>query len=608
MKPISKVIINGTNLSEFKHLSLVQTMYDHHSFKIVIGHEVIEELGGNTLNKSKDWLGKVAIILLGTNVFVGIVTNVNMQHGYGLFGDLVVSGYSQTILLEAGPHLSSWTDQALRDIVDEVMAGLKSTINPKYQSTIGYMTQYRESNFQFLKRIACQYNEWFFYDGEQLLFGEPSEKPVIPLFYGTDMDNVNISLKVRPVKYEAFSYHSMRDQPIEGVTQNNVRGLGELGAHAFKAAQDTFIFSPRISSGPRVPDKGSLDDMLENIQNAAAANLSMASGNSSKQDLRPGVIIDFKANVFNVGAWKTKPFGQYLVTAVHHQSTGTDTYINYFEAVPAGVKVPPEPAIKMPTAYPQIATVLSNDDPDKKGRIQVQFQWQMIEGLHTNWIRVMTPDAGVSDKVGTNRGWVTIPEVGDQVMIGFRYGDPARPFVMGSLFHGISGAGGDANNKMKSFTTKSGSTMTLNEDEGSIVMRDAQGNNMHYDGAGNISITSAETITLSCGSSTISMKKDGKIDINGVDIKVLGGNTIDLTAEPIEEGAAGTISMTSEKDFTAKSKTTIVDINAKQAVSVKSEEANLNLSGKTTTSIGAEDIVVAGSSTIRIESSDTDIF
>ena len=42
----------------------------------------------------------------------------------------------------------------------------------------------------------------------------------------------------------------------------------------------------------------------------------------------------------------------------------------------------------------------------------------------------MTPDGGSSSDVKSNRGFVFIPEVGDQVLLGFRHGDPARPYVM----------------------------------------------------------------------------------------------------------------------------------------------------------------------------------
>ena len=50
--------------------------------------------------------------------------------------------------------------------------------------------------------------------------------------------------------------------------------------------------------------------------------------------------------------------------------------------------------------------------------------------MQTSWIRVLTPDAGVSDKVSTNRGFVFIPEKDDIVLVGFRYDDPNRPFVL----------------------------------------------------------------------------------------------------------------------------------------------------------------------------------
>lgn len=49
---------------------------------------------------------------------------------------------------------------------------------------------------------------------------------------------------------------------------------------------------------------------------------------------------------------------------------------------------------------------------------------------------MMSPDAGGTDQVSQNRGYVAIPEVGDQVMVGFVHNHPDRSFVMGGMFHG----------------------------------------------------------------------------------------------------------------------------------------------------------------------------
>ena len=93
--------------------------------------------------------------------------------------------------------------------------------------------------------------------------------------------------------------------------------------------------------------------------------------------------------------------------------------------------------------------------------------------MHTDWIRVMTPDGGgCRDGVETNRGFVFIPEVGDHVLVGFRHGDPNRPYVMGSLFNGITGGGGGKGNSCKSITTRSGSTLAMNDETGSVRLAD----------------------------------------------------------------------------------------------------------------------------------------
>jgi uncharacterized protein involved in type VI secretion and phage assembly len=68
----------------------------------------------------------------------------------------------------------------------------------------------------------------------------------------------------------------------------------------------------------------------------------------------------------------------------------------------------------------------------------------------------MTPDAGSSSEVPKNRGMVLIPEIGDHVMLGFRYNDPNRPFVLGSMYNGTTGAGGQEKNYLKSIFTRGG--------------------------------------------------------------------------------------------------------------------------------------------------------
>ena len=192
----------------------------------------------------------------------------------------------------------------------------------------------------------------------------------------------------------------------------------------------------------------------------------------------------------------------------------------------------------MPLAETQMATVLSNADPEGKGRVRVRMNWQ-TDGMQTGWVRVMTPDGGSSKDVKSNRGFVFIPEVGDQVLLGFRHGDPARPYVLGSLFNGTTGGGGGQGNNCKSLTTRSGSSLKLDDSVGSVTLHDKGGVSMNFDGGGNQTLATKASATTTVGkdASVLRMDKDGIIDLSGhtkVRIAINDSTYIQLTDGEID--------------------------------------------------------------------------
>ena len=248
--------------------------------------------------------------------------------------------------------------------------------------------------------------------------------------------------------------------------------------------------------------------------------------------------------------------------------------------MPAEIAVLPEPEVEMPIAQVQMATVVSNDDPKKKGRVQVKMNWQSGD-MKTSWIRVMTPDAGSSDSVSSNRGMVFIPEKGDQVLVGFRHNNPNRPFVLGSLFNGKSGGGGGSDNKTKSITTRSGNTVSLNDADKSITISDPSKNQVLLDGSTNIVISSEGSITLKSGSSSITMDSKGKITIEGAEIEVK---------------SSGSISNTSPK--VAISGGEEVAINGKNSTNING--ASVNVSGNATTNVSSSGTTVIDGTIVKI--------
>ena len=271
--------------------------------------------------------------------------------------------------------------------------------------------------------------------------------------------------------------------------------------------------------------------------------------------------------------------GSYIITEITHIIGSGNSYYNTFTALSATVPSLPAPDVPLPVAQTQQAVVVSNDDPKKQGRVQVKMNWQS-GNMKTSWIRVMTPDAGMSDKVSTNRGFVFIPEKDDIVLVGFRHDDPNRPFVMGSLFNGNTGAGGDSGNKKKSLTTRSGCTITIDDDKGSITIADPSGSTVMLNGDKTITIDAKDKISIH--SKEIEMLADEKIRIEAdSEVEVLGKtSTFEGTSEAkikssasIKEEAA-TIDIKASASLKATGAT--VDVDGSAMTNIKGTLLNLN--------------------------------
>ena len=163
--------------------------------------------------------------------------------------------------------------------------------------------------------------------------------------------------------------------------------------------------------------------------------------------------------------------------------------------------------------------------PKNQGRVRVQMLWQKTKHLLGPWVRVMTPDAGSSSEVSKNRGMVFIPEIGDHVMLGFHHHNPNKPLVLGSLFNGTTGAGGQEKNHLKSIFTRGGSTITFNELDNSILIKDPSGNTWFMDGKGNIKVTAPKNMTISVGDNLdITVGKDMSLSVGNDKTSTIGNN------------------------------------------------------------------------------------
>lgn len=358
--------------------------------------------------------------------------------------------------------------------------------------------------------MAEAYGEQFYYDGEVLHFGNmPPQNKSLELIYGSNVSDVNVELKAVHIKPNFYGYNSSSNAKlISGETP--IKHVGNLAQTAYKNNEGIFK-TPSLQVAP-IKAATDMDVVISQTSTAGskAVEVFTVSGGTTIPFLYPGCVADI--NMRKTDTSKTAYFTKLMMTEVIHEVDTLGRYKGRFEAIASDTGYIPTPDFTMPIAQPQIATVISNTDPLAQGRITVRFDWQLHDT--TNFIRMMAPDAGGTDQITQNRGYVAIPEVGDQVMVGFVHNHPDRPFVMGGMFHGGTALGGGVDNHLKSIQTRSGIRILMNDAEGSVNIIDPSGNNYLMDGKGNIIVTAPKNMTFNVGEDlAINVGKDMKTSV-----------------------------------------------------------------------------------------------
>jgi len=141
---------------------------------------------------------------------------------------------------------------------------------------------------------------------------------------------------------------------------------------------------------------------------------------------------------------------KHLVTSAVHtiqldalESGDTDRGTPYhcaFATIPASVtyrpqRVAPKPFVQGPQTAIVVGPAGEEIYTDKYGRVKVQFHWDRDGKFDQNsscWIRVSQIWAGKS------WGGMTIPRIGQEVVVDFLEGDPDQPIIVGRVYNGES--------------------------------------------------------------------------------------------------------------------------------------------------------------------------
>lgn len=528
----TKVTVKGEE-QKFVSLHLRQGFNRHHTFTVVVNYLSPNNTFQQTPEKFIGYIGETASISFvhrqtGESYdFEGIITQVEMVGSMGETGGVAIHGTSPTILYENNRTLDSWMDQSLSTIIKEATqeyGKVNLVSNPKYAAPIPYMAQYNESVFDFMNRLSALYGEWFYYDGTKVYFGKPDRDNTEKIVYDMDLEEVRLVANLVPGKSARYDYVAQENKQHNADTPAKPDGMNDLQSIAHSCSEKAYTAKTTSAADPHVTDKAELDEQMRIVKNASGANLLNIKGIGKTCRIRIGEIID----VSFPDRMKLPPLGKFRIVGIEHEVRRDGHYSNSFVGVPDGTVHIPVPDVKRPLALPELATVKENNDDKGQGRVKVAFDWQK-NGKTTNWIRVQTPNAGVSGAVPKNRGWVFVPEIGDQVMVSYEHGNPDRPYVTGSVFHSSSGKGGDKDNKVKSIITRSGNAIVFDDETGSIVITDQTGKQLiMLDGTDAITVMAKKSITLTNEAESVIVMDDKSIGLQADTIALEGRKSVTL--------------------------------------------------------------------------------
>ena len=455
-----------------------------------------------------------------------------------------VQAYSWDALLNDNLTCKSFEDKTLNDIINDVIDDysdhLDSEVDSRFIDPIPYCVQYNETNYQFLQRLARRYGEWLYNDGERIVFGNLPEGESVKLAYPSqDIPSYNVDLNMQHVAFNhvASSYNSYDANQKEGIEEMQ-KEYNTLSEQIFQASQNCYVKPTlqNLHSGGFANSDGRETILSVSTKTQARgqkAGMLTYSGNTYCSKLKIGSILLIVDNYITNSASNEKSSinqDEILITELVHYFSADETYSNHFVGIPSACDYPPYSNSDVyPVAQSCRAKVKDNEDPNKLGRIRVQFDWQaqLDDGMMTPWLRMAQPYAG------GGKGFSFIPEIGEEVMIDFEGGNAERPYVKGTLYNGVDGvdnkwvANSNSANQIKAIRTRNGHTIEIHDEGNDGYIRIYDNEKENY------------ILTFSTDEKLIKLESTGNIELYanndiimhaGHDIKASADNDIFIAA------------------------------------------------------------------------------
>lgn len=393
----------------------------------------------------------------GTRYLNGLVTGFKQLENLKRLGHYQAEIRPWFWLLTLSKHCRIFQQKSYPDILQAVFdemgfSDYKNKLRAKY-SKQEYVVQFNETDFEFVTRIMQQEGIYYCFEHTNgkhtmVLYDDVASAQNLGRVSYHDIDEKSYAFDVEGI-FDWQNYQQIRTSGIslssydfEVPGKNLVASVKDAKSKTFTQLQYREFnntYSQR-STGERYAK------VLMEQQNAAqeikqfSGNMrTLAAGSSFKLSEHPRD--DQNTSYFVTDFCCTVRTGE-----VAEESAGNKLAI--YEC--SGQAISSKSSFRLPQTLskprmsgPQTATVVgklgaTGKDQiwtDKYGRIKVRFHWDKsasVKDSSSCWIRVAQSVAG------KNWGSLSIPRIGQEVLVDFLQGDPDQPIVIGCIYNGAS--------------------------------------------------------------------------------------------------------------------------------------------------------------------------
>ncbi len=388
-------------------------------------------------------------------VFDGFILNVALK--YEIYGSYTarIEAVTRSYKMDLTERKAYYLEKTLTDIANQLAgnAGLQAVVEGPDMRPLNYV-QYGETDFSFVNRLADDYGCWLRPTAEGIeikdQFGDTVDLSLRDEF-GLKEFTTRGALAAAFFNGSHYHHHKMKSQSFQKV-KDDPPFFGPIGPLVDAVKGQSADLPPGfVHQRSRVVTLDDYEKLLKKESVRSIGSSITAEGISSQPKLCPGNKVQISGML--------DAEGLYGITAVTHTWTPKG-YANTFECTPWQKYTNPDPPPLRRWHGLVPARVVEHNDPKKMGRIRIQYFWQ--EDGPAYWARMVTPHAG------SDRGFMFMPEVGDEVVVGFEDGDPERPIIIGCLWNGVDQAprfdfakDDIAPNDVKRIVTKSGNRLQM---------------------------------------------------------------------------------------------------------------------------------------------------